>query len=150
MNIPSINKKTTTLGLLLLVIVLTAGCGNLVFMDNDGFAAMREAKNTTRLISIEGVVTDQEGTPLENISVVVIGRYLNDTKIYYGRNYRELDTLSTDANGFYQMTKQAVTPAFPDLQLNFFDSQDRYAETSIVVRDIQDGSVAPTITLQKK
>ena len=149
MNRSPINTKFANLGLLLLVIVLTAGCGNLVFMDDEGFAALREAKNTTRVISIEGNVTDLEGTPLENISIIVIGRYMKDTQVFYGGNYRELDTLTTDANGFYKMTQKAVTPAFPDLQLDAIDSQGRYATASIVVLNVQAGTVAPTIILQK-
>lgn len=144
-----INTKFATLGLLLLAIALSAGCGKLVIMDDDGFAALHEAKNTTRVISIEGNVTDSEGKPLENISVIVIGRYMKDTQVFYGGNYRELDTLTTDANGFYKMTQKTVTPAFPDLQLDASDSQGRYSTVSIIVLNVQAGTVAPTIILQK-
>ena len=138
------------LGILLGIIALTAGCGNLVFMDDEGFSALRAAKNTQKTLSIEGKVIDQEGTPLEGISVVVIGRYLKDTQIIYGGNYRELDTLSTDANGFYRMTERTVTPAFTDLQLDAFDSMGRYKEASVTVQRVQVGSVAPTIILYKQ
>lgn len=138
------------IGILLGIMALTASCGNLVFMDDDGFLALREAKSSTKAISIEGKVTAPEGTPLEGISVIVIGRYMNDSQIIYGGNYRELDTLSTDANGLYRMTERTVTPAFTDLQLNASDSSGRYADASIIVQNIQIGAIAPTITLMRK
>ncbi len=138
------------IGILLGIMALTASCGNLVFMDDDGFLALREAKSSTKAISIEGKVTDPEGTPLEGISVVVIGRYLKDTQIIYGGNYRELDTLATDANGFYRMPERTVTPAFTDLQLDAFDSMGRYKDASVTVRNVQVGSVAPTLILFKQ
>ena len=138
------------IGILLGIMALTASCGNLVFMDDDGFLALREAKSSTKAISIEGKVTDAAGTPLEGISVIVIGRYLKDTEIYYGRNYQEIDTLSTDSNGLYRMAERTVTPAFTDLQLNASDSSGRYADASIIVQNIRVGAIAPTITLMRK
>ena len=119
-------------------------------MDDDGFQALRKAKISSKFISIEGKVTDEEGTPLEGISVIVIGRFLRDSQTYYGQNYQELDTLSTDVNGSYRMAERMVSPAFTDLQLNTFDNNGRYKDASIFVRDIQAGAVAPTITLLKK
>lgn len=146
----STNHRFAKYGILLGIVALTAGCGNLVFMDGDGFLALREAKNSFKAISVEGKVTDAAGTPLEGISVIVIGRYLKDTEIYYGRNYQEIDTLFTDSNGLYRMAERTVTPAFTDLQLDAFDSSGRYANASVVVQNIQVGSIAPTITLKKK
>ena len=143
-------KRKPTYILLLLTLLLTAGCGNIVLMDDDGLQALRKAKISSKVISIEGKVTDEEGTPLEGISVIVIGRFLRDSQTYYGQNYQELDTLSTDANGSYRMAERTVSPAFTDLQLNAFDSNGRYKDASIFVRDIQAGAVAPTITLLKK
>lgn len=138
------------LGLLLGIIALTAGCGNLVFMDDGGLSALHAAKYAKKSLSIEGKVIDQEGTPLEGISVVVIGRYLKDTQIIYGGNYRELDTLATDANGFYRMPERTVTPAFTDLQIDAFDSMGRYKDGSVTVQNVQVGSVAPTLILFKQ
>lgn len=143
-------KRKLTYILLLLTLLPTAGCGNIVLMDDDGLQALRKAKISSKVISIEGKVTDEEGTPLEGISVIVIGRFLRDSQTYYGQNYQELDTLSTDVNGSYRMTERMVSPAFTDLQLNAFDNNGRYKDASIFVRDIQAGAVAPTITLQKK
>ncbi len=143
-------KRKLTYILLLLTLLPTAGCGNIVLMDDDGLQALRKAKISSKVISIEGKVTDEEGTPLEGISVIVIGRFLRDSQTYYGQNYQELDTLSTDANGSYRMAERTVSPAFTDLQLNAFDSNGRYKDASIFVRDIQAGAVAPTITLLKK
>lgn len=143
-------KRKLTYILLLLTLLPTAGCGNIVLMDDDGLQALRKAKISSKVISIEGKVTDEEGTPLEGISVIVIGRFLRDSQTYYGQNYQELDTLSTDANGSYRMMERMVSPAFTDLQLNAFDSNGRYKDASIFVRDIQAGAVAPTITLLKK
>lgn len=143
-------KRKITYILFLLTLLLTAGCGNIVLMDDDGFQALRKAKISSKFISIEGKVTDEEGTPLEGISVIVIGRFLRDSQTYYGQNYQELDTLSTDVNGSYRMAERMVSPAFTDLQLNAFDSNGRYKDASIFVRDIQTGAVAPTITLLKK
>lgn len=143
-------KRKLTYILLLLTLLPTAGCGNIVLMDDDGLQALRKAKISSKVISIEGKVTDEEGTPLEGISVIVIGRFLRDSQTYYGQNYQELDTLSTDVNGSYRMAERTVSPAFTDLQLNAFDSNGRYKDASIFVRDIQAGAVAPTITLLKK
>lgn len=143
-------KRKLTYILLLLTLLPTAGCGNIVLMDDDGLQALRKAKISSKVISIEGKVTDEEGTPLEGISVIVIGRFLRDSQTYYGQNYQELDTLSTDVNGSYRMTERMVSPAFTDLQLNAFDSNGRYKDACIFVRDIQAGAVAPTITLLKK
>ena len=143
-------KRKLTYILLLLTLLPTAGCGNIVLMDDDGLQALRKAKISSKVISIEGKVTDEEGTPLEGISVIVIGRFLRDSQTYYGQNYQELDTLSTDVNGSYRMTERMVSPAFTDLQLNAFDNNGRYKDASIFVRDIQAGAVAPTITLLKK
>ncbi|MGX8708528.1 MAG: hypothetical protein ACSW72_07220 [Bacteroidales bacterium] len=143
-------KRKLTYILLLLTLLPTAGCGNIVLMDDDGLQALRKAKISSKVISIEGKVTDEEGTPLEGISVIVIGRFLRDSQTYYGQNYQELDTLSTDVNGSYRMMERMVSPAFTDLQLNAFDNNGRYKDASIFVRDIQAGAVAPTITLLKK
>lgn len=146
----STNHRFAKYGILLGIVALTAGCGNLVFMDGDGFLALREAKNSFKAISVEGKVTDAAGTPLEGISVIVIGRYLKDTEIYYGRNYQEIDTLFTDSNGLYRMTERTVTPAFTDLQLDAFDSMGRYKDASVTVQNVQVGSVAPTLILFKQ
>ena len=143
-------KRFFTLSGFLMLALLTAACGDLVLPDQDTIEALREAKFQSTVFSVEGTVVNQEGQPLEGITVVVSGYFRNDTEIYPGRNYKELDTLTTDAAGFYCIPKRSVTPAFTDLDIYAFDSLGIYEPGRCLVPDLKIGTVAPTISLIKK
>lgn len=142
-------KRFFALSGFLMLALLTAACGELVLPDQNTIEALREAKLQSTIFSVEGTVVNQEGQPLEGITVVVSGYFRNDTEIYPGRNYKELDTLTTDAAGFYCIPKRSVTPAFTDLDIYAFDSLGVYKPGRCLVPDLKIGTVAPTITLIK-
>ena len=136
--------------LFLLALLLTAGCGNIVLPDKEGIQVLRESHAGGSFpISIEGKVTDPEGTPLGDITVAVIGCRLVQALQPIPASYRQLDNLHTDATGSYR-TPATIWTDYTDLQLKASDNRGVYAADSVVVRNVQIGSVAPTLVLKKK
>lgn len=130
--------------------LLTTACGNLVLPDQDTLELLREAKTQTTEFSVKGTVVNQEGQPLEGITVVVSGYFHKDTEINRGHNYREIDTLTTNADGCYSIPKRTVSPAFTDLDIYAYDSLGIYEPGRCLVSNLKVGSIAPTICLKKK
>lgn len=133
--------------ILLVTLSLTAACGSFVFPDPEGLHAMRS--NASKDLSVEGSIADQDGYPLEGITVVVSGLFYEENPGNDTRFIRALDTLVTDVDGCYRMARRTVRPAFTDLQVNASDSQGIFAPDSVLIRNAQAGATAPTIYLKK-
>ena len=133
-----------------LALLMAAGCGEIVFPDKNGMEQLREAKSQTTVFSVEGTVVNQEGQPLDGITVVVSGYFHKDTEVNRGLNYREIDTLTTNAEGCYSIPKRTVSPAFTDLDIYAYDSLGIYEPGRCFVSNLKIGSIAPTISLKNK
>lgn len=138
------------LGILLGFLMIVQGCGNIVLPDKDGLLALREAKTGGKVISIEGKVESETGSPLEGIDVQIIGIYYMSSRSNNDGAGREINSLSTDESGIYRMPVTTVYHEFEDLKIIASDRNDVYARDSVVVLNVKVGSVAPTIILKKK
>lgn len=138
------------LWILLGFLLIVSGCGDIVLPDKDGLQALRDAKGGGKVISIEGKVESETGSPLEGIDIQVIGIYYMSARNNYGGSGRELGSLSTDESGIYRMPITTIFPDFEDLKIIASDRNDVYARDSVVVLNVKVGSVAPTIILKKK
>lgn len=79
---------------------------------------------------VQGVVTDEEGNPLEDIQVIVRRAYNND--------YRSGDTIYTDNKGAFAAEKFVTTGFEPDEQKVYFNDEKKvFKSDSILLKDMK-------------
>ena len=79
---------------------------------------------------VQGVVTDEEGNPLEDIQVIVRRAYNND--------YRSGDTIYTDNKGAFAAEKFVTTGFEPDEQKVYFNDENKvFKSDSILLKDMK-------------
>lgn len=79
---------------------------------------------------VQGVVTDEEGNPLEDIQVIVRRAYNND--------YRSGDTIYTDSKGAFAAEKFVTTGSVPDEQKVYFNDENKvFKSDSILLKDMK-------------
>lgn len=113
---------------------MASSCAEVVLPS--GIYDLRESKAGYCQMDVQGSVTDTQGKPVGDISIVLIGRYIDDQFISYSNNFFTIDTLKTNAKGIYAYYNSSVSPPFPHIQVNVFDANGVYLPDSIIIRNI--------------
>ena len=126
--------SSAKLALAMMVPLLVSSCMEVVLPT--GINDLYNAKASYCSMSIHGTVKDTQGRPLNNIRVIVIGRYFDDNYITYGRNYFPLDTIETNAYGVFEFDNSRVSPPFANIQINASDPGGIFLPDSIILRNV--------------
>ncbi len=147
------HKHRLLRAVLLSVVLLMTGCGEVVLLDPSGIKDLREAKaGGSAVISVDGRVADEDGAPLKDITVVITGHFETSPDHPYYNRTQPLDTLITNGLGEYKMESKYISPAYNRLQIDASDPRGIYRADSIFVQTstTSKNTTAPTIYLKKK
>ena len=94
----------------------------------------------TATFSVKGTVKDEKGKPISNLQVILGQRYYNSASVIYDVNYVPIDTLTTDANGVYQMSKTRFPVINLQVDVNDIDGEaggGQFESSTLVIQNIQ-------------
>ena len=123
---------------MLLALLGIGGCTSEDIFNEREMMAMYGTPTAT--FSVKGTVKDEKGKPISNLQVILGQRYYNSASVIYDVNYVPIDTLTTDANGVYQMSKTRFPVINLQVDVNDIDGEaggGQFESSTYIINDIK-------------